>query len=428
MCINSVSKVVTHQGDVDECLRGFYSNSFFHIYIDGDFNPIISDIASQKDRGTAIHEYTHYIQNIGTLWGLYCSIQQYEIIIEFKKNVIAATDIKRPFKFTLPDSLERKNELIRHGNGSMGYPKLNLNTNEPIDIELKDVLVNGHQKKQVVVRFTLKDGSKQTVQLGAHIIKESMAAMYQSLLDPAAIHDDVPYNLVRLIAEKHFPNTAKDIKKLISCCYISLFNMSPGSCLIEILQEVEFQRQNLNGFELFDEYAHTKIVTIGKGVRKNMIDFFNDMLDGFKKMLGINLKTPLDYIATALDRVRLDGKYYPFISVLYENGDFSEKDFTEIIGYYGIPYIQTSQYGIHHPQGGGEKGRDGSLDVLELIVQEALYRSFVELKHTYCCPLYYMCQGTQFEKPECFGNPWEGGICSYKLVSDSLGLDKKKII
>ena len=159
-----------------------------------------------------------------------------------------------------------------------------------------------------------------------------------------------------------------------------------------------------------------------------MIDFFNDMLDGFKKMLGINLKTPLDYIATALDRVRLDGKYYPFISVLYENGDFSEKDFTEIIGYYGIPYIQTSQYGIHHPQGGGEKGRDGSLDVLELIVQEALYRSFVELKHTYCCPLYYMCQGTQFEKPECFGNPWEGGICSYKLVSDSLGLDKKKII
>lgn len=424
-----MTKQFKNQEAINDCLRGFYSNSFFHIYINGEFNPIISSISSQKDKGTALHEYTHYLQNIGTLWGMYCSIQMYEIILEFKKAITATTVIKRPFLFPLPEGLVKKNEYIRHGNGTIGYPRWNLNTKESIDYERKDVLINGKNQQQVDVSFTLTDGSKQTLQLGAYIIKESMAALYQGLLDPSARHDDVPYNLVKLIAEKHFPNTAKDTRKLICCCHTSLFSMSPGSCLIEVLEDAEYHNTTLNGFELFSEFIHTKEVTTGKGVKKTIIEFFNDMVDGFKDMLGRNLIAALDYINNVLERVKLDGKYYPFLSVLYEeDGVFSEEDFTEIIGYYGIPYIQTSHFGLHYPQGSGEEGKQGSIDVLELIVQEALYRSFVEPNHTYCCPLYYMCQGTSYEKAECFGNPWEGEMCSYKVVSDALGLNNKRVI
>ncbi len=426
MCIKPMVKAFENLDGVDECLRGFYSNSFFHIFIDGDFNPIISKIASKKSKGTALHEYTHYIQNIGTLWGLYCSIQQYETIIEFKKAVIAADVIKRPFTFPLPEELRRKNEYINHGNGTKGYPNWNLNVYKPIDIERSEVSVAGKSMQQVDVSFILTNGSRQTVQLGAHIIKESMAALYQSLLDPGASHDDVPYNLVKLIAEKHFPETAKDVRKLICCCHTSLFSMSPGSCLLETLQEAEYDSPNLNGFELFSKFVHTKDVTTGKGQEKTIIEFFNDMVDRFKRMLVFNLVAPLDYIDTAMGRVRLDSQYYPFLSVLYEDdGVFSEDDFTEVISYYGIPYIQTSKYGIHYPQGSVGEGKVCSIDVLELIVQEALYRSFVDQRHTYCCPLYYMCQGTTLEKPECFSNPWEGGLCSYQIVSEALGLNKK---
>ena len=146
------------------------------------------------------------------------------------------------------------------------------------------------------VTFTLKDGRTETVQLGAHIIKESMAALYQSLLDPDATHDDVPYNLVKIIAKKHFPQTARDTEKLICCCHTSLDSMSPSSSLIEALQEAE-DEPDMNGFELFDRYVHTKEVTTGKGVTKTMVDFFNDLVAGFKKMLGFNLVAPLDYIS-----------------------------------------------------------------------------------------------------------------------------------
>ena len=83
-------EIKEHQIDLDNGLRGFYSNSFFHIYIDGEFNIDVSKVAEQKDKGTALHEYVHYLQNIGTLWGLYCSINNYETIIEFKKAVLSA--------------------------------------------------------------------------------------------------------------------------------------------------------------------------------------------------------------------------------------------------------------------------------------------------------------------------------------------------
>lgn len=416
-----------NQEEVDETLRGFFSNSFFHIYIDGDFNPTISKIPSRQDKGTALHEYCHYIQNIGTLWGLYCSIQKYEEIIDFKNAIIKTTEIKRPFTFPLTAALVKKIEYIRHGNGTMGYPNWDLNTNKPINIDLYDVQVNGKRQHQVNVSFTLTDDSKQTIQLGAHIIKESMAALYQSLMDPAAKHNDVPYNLVKLMAEKHFPKTAKDIRKLICCCHTSLFSMSPASCLIDTLKDAEYSNPQINGFELFEKYIHTKVVTNSKGVKVPIVEFFNQMVTVFKGLLELNLVAPLDYIETALERVRLDSPYYPFLSVLYNIRAFSEDDFSALIGYYGIPYIQTSN-GIHHPQGSGDEGEEGSIDVLELIVQEALYESFVKQEHINSCPLYYMCQNSNIEKPECFTNPWEGKMCPYKIVSNSLGLNNKKVI
>lgn len=168
-------------------------------------------------------------------------------------------------------------------------------------------------------------------------------------------------------------------------------------------------------------------MSTGKEKARQCWIFFNDMVEGFKYKLGNNLVAPLDYIAAALGRVRLDGQYYPFLSVLYDNGGFSEDDFTNLIGYYGVPYVQTQQNGYYFPRDDGGKGNDASVDVLELIAQEALYRYFVDKKSMYVCPLYYMCQNSKWEKAECFDKPWEGTDCSFTIVSDVLGLRGKNI-
>lgn len=84
--------------------RGFYSNVFFHIFINGSFDSDLEKIQSLTDAGTAVHEYIHYIQNIGTLWGLYESIARYEHLLEFKEAITKADNISRPFSFPLSDN------------------------------------------------------------------------------------------------------------------------------------------------------------------------------------------------------------------------------------------------------------------------------------------------------------------------------------
>lgn len=42
-------------------LRGYYKPSFFYIYLKGSFD-IDLDLLSNKDRGTFVHEYIHYVQ------------------------------------------------------------------------------------------------------------------------------------------------------------------------------------------------------------------------------------------------------------------------------------------------------------------------------------------------------------------------------
>ncbi|MBQ7553595.1 MAG: hypothetical protein IJT46_04455 [Bacteroidaceae bacterium] len=59
--------IKNHQIDLDNGLRGFYSNSFFHIYIDGEFNIDVSQVAEQKDKGTALHEYVLILIHMQTI-------------------------------------------------------------------------------------------------------------------------------------------------------------------------------------------------------------------------------------------------------------------------------------------------------------------------------------------------------------------------
>ena len=115
--------------------------------------------------------------------------------------------------------------------------------------------------------------------------------------------------------------------------------MNPGFQLIQLLDEAEHEPR-INGFRLFESFVKNNTVRTGIGNHYKIVEYFNKMVDGFLAMLDINISAPIDYIRSALERVKLDGKYYPFLSVLYETS-YSSKDLSEIISYYGIPYIQT---------------------------------------------------------------------------------------
>lgn len=404
--------------------RGFYTNGFFHIFIDGEFNPMINEISTITDRGTSVHEYIHYIQNIGTLWGLYESMTRYEHLIEFKQAIAKEKEIKRPFVPQISESLQKKYEYIRFGNGFSKYTDIMVDTSKPMEKSSRVVNVNDKKEECISITFTDIHNNIHKIDIGAFIIKESMAALYQELIDKNATHTDLPYNFVKLFAQKNYPRTASDPAKLICCCHVSLFSMNPGLVLIKALEDMEVD-DSINGFEYFSHLVHYNIITTKAGKTYSMADYFSKMVNGFKERLSANILAPIDYIGAALERMKLDGKYYPILSVLYEDDGITEENFSEIIGYYGIPYIQAKN-GLHYPQSTTDN-KEAAMDVLELIVHEAIFLNLTKPENLWVCPLYYMCKDSPYEKEECFTAPWSGGMCSYKIISDSLGLDKIKI-
>jgi len=67
---------------LQRAIRGYYRSGAFEIHLEGAFNRDVSQM-SQKDQGTFLHEYVHFMQNIATPWGIYAAITRNNELSEF---------------------------------------------------------------------------------------------------------------------------------------------------------------------------------------------------------------------------------------------------------------------------------------------------------------------------------------------------------
>ncbi|WP_288612605.1 hypothetical protein [uncultured Bacteroides sp.] len=417
-------------------LRGAYNTSFFHIYIAGDFNTNLN-LISQQDRGTFIHEYIHYWQNIGTLWGLATSILNYEMMLKLREEIAVLDEIKLPYSISPTERMKRLDSIFRVGNGFFNdrqFYGVKIDQTKRIGIKTGVKIVEGKNMPIISLIITFENNVTNTLELGAHIIKESMAALYQSLVDPDAGHDDIPYNVVRILCKHNYPSLYDNKKLLICCCYAALFSMTPGDTLISLLAKAE-KEQITDGMQLFADYIDSSTIAVEQKKGISVTDFFDGMANHFLKTLDKNLLAQLDYIKTVLERVRLSNRMLPLLTVLYEEKTdcISIENLNEIINWLGIPYVQTQNCGHHNPATATKPAEeivegDDSMDVLELIAVEAMYLFLTKECPLRCCPLYgMMCSESPLSKPECFDTPWLGKDCIFTIVSSPLELHKKNI-
>lgn len=417
-------------------LRGAYNTSFFHIYTAGDFNTDLS-LISQEDRGTFIHEYIHYWQNIGTLWGLSSSILRYEMMLKLKEEIAVRDEVKLPYSISPTERMKRLDSIFRVGNGFFNdrqFYGVKIDQTKRIGIRTGEKIVEGKNMPVISLNITFENNATDTLELGAHIIKESMAALYQSLVDPNATHDDVPYNVVKILCKHNYPSLCHNTKLLICCCHAALFSMTPGETLIMLLAKAEKEKIT-DGMKLFSDYINQSTITTPQKKNIPIPDFFDEKVNDFLEMLDRNLIAPLDYIKTVLERVRLSNGMLPLLTVLYEEKTdcISIENLNTIVGWLGIPYIHTENNGYYFPATAKKLPNqitedDASNDVLELIAQETMYEFLTKEQRYRCCPLYqWMCKKTSFSKEECFGTPWLGAPCTFTIISSPLELDKKNV-
>ncbi|WP_146090639.1 hypothetical protein [Aureitalea marina] len=101
-------------------IRGFYRPHFLSIFINGEFDVDLEKM-SQKDLGTFVHEYTHYLQNISTVFGLRNSVYFFRYLFEVKQFVHQNQSINIPLKeFEISKALEEGKERFDFFHG---HPK-----------------------------------------------------------------------------------------------------------------------------------------------------------------------------------------------------------------------------------------------------------------------------------------------------------------
>lgn len=159
---------------------------------------------------------------------------------------------------------------------------------------------------------------------------------------------DVPYNLIKIFAEQHFPKIAADDKKLISICYISLFSLTPAQTLID---QLDFANRNpkYSGMELLEMFVNESTISINNNTKLSVVAFFDDIANRFEVTLAKSLRTPLDYIHEAISRVRLSGGIVPLVSALYAP-NFDKDTVQTIIDHVGIPYVYTDFGEYYYPK------------------------------------------------------------------------------
>ena len=183
--------------NIDPSTRGFYTIALFTKYVNGNVSARLSDV-NVKDRGTFVHEYIHYIQNISTITGLRFSTFYIGFVIKLIKWLKQQDTINIPINIADVCTTDALKSDYRFFNLTTGDVKI-----FDFDID-QDVMWNfDFNKREQLIHFNIKtlNGDSENLRVGSSAITESMAALYQSLIDPSCLShmSAYPYKFVKYI-------------------------------------------------------------------------------------------------------------------------------------------------------------------------------------------------------------------------------------
>lgn len=414
---------------MDELIeRGsYYHTSFFQIFLQGKYNQDLSQL-SLKDLGLFVHEYIHYIQNIGTLWGIYSALHEYKRVSDVLLQLIDKEEINIVYTPTYSEDYLLRHEIWSLGEGFDSFGDMavkSLDHSKEVELQCENIDVQGRTYKQYLLTFYFTDSSKATIPLGAKIIRESMAYLCQSLFDiDYELKSEFPYKIVDYLCEAKFKNIAGDTKKIIAICYISLFSMRPAEVLVDYL----FMANNnldIDYWGLFDIFLSCNIEN--NGVDYSIEAFFDKFMDDFQGILKKLTRTDIPFFKYSLDNARITFHEAPLLAVITtDKHPLNYENIQALVDYYGVPYIATSN---------GESAMGCLVNekdhiAPDIIMMRALsliidYTTIPHIRHF--CPAFKLeCDGSAKDDSECTYKPWMGNKCFFTEALKIYDIDPSK--
>ena len=414
----------------EEKERGSYNPGFFQMKLSFPFN--INDLSSMSltDVGTFAHEYIHFLQNTSTPFGLWQAMIQYQNISEFFAYIQGNGITSKPVQGYVPsDNTKRRIALEKEASGYRGF--LEVKEEEPLRLSRSIEEICGRKIERISISFRDIQGRSQKIILGANIIKESMAALIQEIINPGAQkdHSAVPYHVVSRLAAKYAPNIAYDIKKLITLSFISLHTLSPGITLINYMAYAN-DNPHSNIISIFDHFLEDSKVHKSNGDKMTVEQLGDDIAAAFKDILqsfiyGKTSTFKLQYLAEIIDRVKISSGMIPLLRLLTEN-DIDVSLVQKAVEACGTPIVWNEFGDLSMPNTTNleDSSESPDFEVMALITSQALYK-YLANPDTVVCPMILFCQSVTHSnfKDECYDVPWRGQECLITPLAKSIGLE-----
>lgn len=424
--------------NIDPSTRGFYTIALFTMYVNGDISAKLSDM-NIKDRGTFVHEYIHYIQNISTITGLRFSSFYISFIIRLIKWLKQQDTINIPINIA---------DICTTDTLKSDYLFFNLTTGDVkiFDFDInQDIMWNfDFNKREQLIHFNIKtlNDDSENLLVGSYAIKESMAALYQSLIDPSCLShmSAYPYKFVKYIVHNLFPEIESDTKKLICICHVALNSPTP---VYTLLQWLVFAHNNpeLNGLEIYNEYVKETGYAIKNGdmeyEKYSIKDLLSQSVNSFtSKLKQILLNKENSYSAMIQSASNFSDIH---LRILYHNDNLI-KNIEMMMQVCGVPFVYNDNGDKISLSLGYKDFVDKSCfidkDLQFILSLSNLTTSLLQPKSQFYCrclfrTMFCIHQYNDDEIAEhvyCFDEPWKEKNCNYWKMLNMLELDNKKFI
>ena len=404
--------------------NGMYLPSFFRIDLPKIcYEDKVERFYDATDLGLFVHEYVHYIQNITTYNGMYWSLLEYRKMKDVFKQVEEAS----VGSLELPLPIADPKLAIISDRFDYFYKGVDSKTNLIVDSDqwqIRHPTVNMGKLYKVPHIIDLKSGGSFVI--STRHIKESMAFMYQCLIDKDAYDKKgvptIPYKTLPLLAERNYPSLVGDFKKLICICYIALQHECPGSTLFGIM---DFARDNpqLDGQALIlNSYVNDRVKYGDE--QYTLKQFFADSITRFKNGLKESIGE-LDFLDRVLTKADEGKDLNAMMSILYTDasGNINYQDLQSTIDFYEIPFLDDMN-NTYYPQKSDKTGF--SEDIIELLAMQSVYWSITRKdEEEYQCPFVKECVRNGADGYICSKKPWLVDGCKYADFSNKINLRAK---
>lgn len=412
----------------------YYKTNYFHMVVDGDIlYPNMHDM-SDKDFGTFIHEYIHYIQHITTLFGVRMCDMFNKLAILYR-DIIAQNDvIQLPLEIsdTNVQNFLEYHKIVRGDNGC----NHNVDAVDVLMCDIEAARINVTAVNIGCYDFENDKIYEKGFLFGYTCVIESMAHAVQKLFCDELNHPAVPYSTAELILKELYPKWNVDQRLIASICYCALQWNNPGVGFFDVAR-IAMAHPELNGCGLY------RFIMKYEVSHKGQLMPMDKLLMGFMKEFRLNLNqligTPLIYYSTVIDSCinEVQDSNSVLLDVLYNVPATDKAElFNLLTKHYGYPYIEANNSVVLPCKNGDVIQQRLYIETAVLLGWEVLVARFHESGGNLACIRLPFCQKWMYVEEashpvteDCVQSPWKKKeTCLFTQCMKYYGFENKTFV